>query len=148
MFKKDKKGFLSIIDGIFAIFLLIIVFSLFTSIINIPTTDYNFYSNDFKDSQDIMELLSNKIYFKDQSILEKAESILKSNNNSKNSINEVAILIDDTFKKIPISSNYLFSEINYLKGETIASNGEINNAQNISVAIRNVGDYSFILYLW
>jgi len=148
MFKKDTKGFLSIIDGIFAILLLLIVFSLFNSIIDLEISEYSYTSNEFKDSQDIMELLSNKINFEDKSFLEEAEFILKRDNNSKTSIKEVSILFNNTTKELISNSNYLFTETNYLKGESISSSGDIKNTNNLSVAKRNVGNYSFILYMW
>jgi len=144
MIKKDENGMLSIIDGIFSITLVFIVFSLFNLIIVPIPTDY---SENIKDSQDIMELLSNKVNFQDKSVLDEAEFILRSNNNSKKAIDEVAILIKNFFNDLNLKSNYLFTENNYLKGEPILNKGNINNVENISVASRNIGNYSFVLYL-
>ncbi|MCC7553274.1 MAG: hypothetical protein KO202_02105 [Methanobacteriaceae archaeon] len=147
MLKNNEKGIFSIIDGIFAITLIFIVFLLFNYMIDFQH-DYSGYTNDFKDSQDYMELLSNKINFEDKSILEKSENILKNNNNSKKSIDEVSCLINESFNDLQIESNFLFTETNYLKSYPILQSGNINDAQNISVAIRNIGDYSFVLYIW
>lgn len=141
-----NKGFISIVDGILAITLLLIVFTLFNSMISFESSDYSYV--EFKDSQDIMEILSNKIDFEDKSILEKSELILKSDNNSKESIKEVSLLVNETFKDLIPSSNYLFTEKNYLKEEIISSRGNILDGENITVASRNVGNYSFILYIW
>ena len=148
MIKNNEKGFISIIDGILAITLLLIVFSLFNFIISSQTLDYSHNFNEFKDSQDVMEILSNKINFEDKSILEKAEFILKSNNNSKSSIKEVSLLVNESFHILIPNSNYLFTENNYLKGEEISYNGDFTMAENVSVAIRQVGNYSFVLYIW
>jgi hypothetical protein len=146
-FKKDIHGFISIIDGVLAISIILIGILLFNSLVNIPFSDYSTYSNDFKTSQDIMEILATKVN-DEMSVLENIENILRYNNNSKNSIIEVSNILNDSLKDLEFNNNFYFTENNYLNGEDILSSGNINQAENISVATRNIGNYSFTLYVW
>ncbi len=43
---------------------------------------------------------------------------------------------------------YRIEEMNYLKGGEIVSNGNINNAKNVGVAVKCYGKYLFRLYVW
>ena len=45
-------------------------------------------------------------------------------------------------------NHYQFSEENVLNGEVLAASGDLNNAQNVSVASRNYGQYSYSLKVW
>ena len=143
----DSKGSFFIIDAILAIVLILIVFFIVNSAISIPTPEYSYQTKDNRDVQDIMELLSGKVDFTDQTFLGEISNILKENKNSKQSIREVSKISKDKLDSSNLD-NYQFSENNVLKGEVLASSGNYNNAQNVSVAIRTYGDYSYSLYLW
>jgi hypothetical protein len=43
---------------------------------------------------------------------------------------------------------YRFSETNMLDDKVLASSGEYSDADNVSVAIRSYGDYSYTLSVW
>ncbi|WP_409200227.1 hypothetical protein [Methanobrevibacter sp. DSM 116169] len=148
MILKNEKGFLHIIDAFFAITLVFLVFLVLTYTNTISSPDFSSQSYNIKDSQDIMEVLSTKTNYNDKTLLENAEYILRENNNSKISINKVSILLNETLYDLSKDSNFYFTERNYLKEEVILEKGNINNANNLSVAIRYVGDYCFVLYLW
>ena len=94
-----------------------------------------------------MELLSGKVDFTDQTFLGEISNILKENKNSKQSIREVSKISKDKLDSYNLD-NYQFSENNVLKGEVLASSGDYKKAQNVSVATRNYGDYSFTLSVW
>jgi hypothetical protein len=144
----DNKGFLSSIDAVLAITLVLICFLLFNFVIELPISSYSHESKDFKTSQDIMESLANKINFTDISTLEKIEFILKSNNNSKDSIDEVSSIIKVSFDELGLKNNYSFIETNNLNGKNILSSGNFDENDNLTIARRNVGNYSFVLYIW
>lgn len=143
----DSKGSFFIIDAILAIVLILIVFFIVNSAISIPTPEYSYQTKDNRDVQDIMELLSGKVDFTDQTFLGEISNILKENKNSKQSIREVSKISKDKLDSYNLD-NYQFSENNVLKGEVLASSGDYNKAQNVSVATRNYGDYSFTLSVW
>lgn len=143
----DSKGSFFIIDAILAIVLILIVFFIVNSAISIPTPEYSYQTKDNRDVQDIMELLSGKVDFTDQTFLGEISNILKENKNSKQSIMEVSKISKDKLDSYNLD-NYQFSENNVLKGEVLASSGDYKKAQNVSVATRNYGDYSFTLSVW
>ena len=143
----DSKGSFFIIDAILAIVLILIVFFIVNSAISIPTPEYSYQTKDNRDVQDIMELLSGKVDFTDQTFLGEISNILKENKNSKQSIREVSKISKDKLDSYNLD-NYQFSENNVLKGEVLASSGDYKKAQNVSVATRNYGDDSFTLSVW
>ena len=143
----DNKGSFYIIDAILAIFLLLIVFLVVNAAISMPTADYSYQSKDIRTAQDVMELLSGKIDFHDQSFLGKISNILEEDENSKESIREVSGLCEDKFESLKIK-NYRFSETNVLKDKVLASSGDYSNAKDVSSATRSYGDYYFTLSTW
>ena len=60
----DNKGSFYIIDGILAILLLLVALLIVNSVIVHPNQEYSYETNNIKNAQDIMELLSGKIDLK------------------------------------------------------------------------------------
>ena len=143
----DDKGYFYIIDAILAVMLLLMVFLVINTTISIPNPDYSYEIHDFKTAQDTMELLSGKINFTDQTFLAEISQILKNGEKSKESIREVSKLCNDKLNSYNIK-NYRFSENNVLKGKVLASSGDYSKANDVSVATRNYGDYSYTLSTW
>ena len=143
----DDKGYFYIIDAILAVMLLLMVFLVINTTISIPNPDYSYEIHDFKTAQDTMELLSGKINFTDQTFLAEISQILKNGENSKESIREASKLCNDKLNSYNIK-NYKFSENNVLKGKILASSGDYSKADDVSVATRNYGDYSYTLSVW
>ena len=145
---KDEKGFLYIFDVIFAVVLLLIAILVINAVvISIPSPQYSESVKDFKDAQDIMEMINGKINSSDKTFIAEISSILAENENSKESIREVSDISKDKFHQFKLN-NYRFSENNVLNGVVLASSGDYNDAENISVASRNYGDYSYTLSVW
>ena len=144
---KDNKGSLYIIEAILAITVLLIAILIVNTVISMPSADYSYQSHDLKSAQDIMEILSGKINFTDQTFLGKISTILKENKNSKKSIREVSDLCQNKFDSFNLTK-YKFCENNKLKGKVLAHNGNYDNAKEVSVATRTYGDYSYTLYVW
>lgn len=143
----DEKGSFYIMDAMLAVVLVLTVFLIVNTTISIPNPDYSLEVRDFKTSHDIMEILGGKVNFTDTSFLGEISEILKSNRNSKKSIRQVCEISKSKFEDLNIE-NYRFSETNVLKNEVLASSGDYSKAQNVSVATRSYGDYSYTLYVW
>ncbi|MBQ2635503.1 MAG: hypothetical protein IJG09_02190 [Methanobrevibacter sp.] len=144
---KDEKGSFYIIEAILAITILLIAILIVNTVISIPSPDYSYEGHDLKSAQDIMEILSKKINFTDQTFLGEISTVLKENKNSKKAIRDVSDICQDKFDSFNLK-NYKFCENNKLKGKILASKGNYNNAQDVSVATRTYGDYSYTLYVW
>ena len=143
----DNKGSLYIMDAFLAIFLLLIVFLVVNAAISIPTADYSYETKDIRTAQDVMELLSGKIDFSDTTFLGKISTILEDGKNSKESIRKVSKISKNKLNSYNIK-NYQFAENNILKGEVLASSGDYKKANNVNVATRTYGDYSYTLSVW
>ena len=143
----DEKGNFFIIDAVLAVVLLLAVFIVFNSAISIPDSSYSNEIKESKNAQDIMEILSGKVYYSDGTFISDISEILKENKNSKESIREVSGLCEDKFESLKIK-NYRFSETNVLKDKVLASSGDYSNAKDVSSATRSYGDYYFTLSTW
>lgn len=142
---KDEKGFLSIVDAMLAVLLLFIAISITASLINTPSPLYSQDTLEFKDSQDLMETLSGKVNFTDKTFLEEISEILENGGNSRQAILEVSRLAKNKFQELGLTGNYQFREENI---GVLASSGDLNSADNVTVASRSYGDYRYFLYTW
>ena len=143
----DEKGNFFIIDAVIAVILLLVIFLAFNSAISLQDSSYSNEIKDSKNAQDIMEILSGKIDYADRTFIGDISEILKDNKNSKESISEVSKLSKDKFSTLKLK-NYRFSETNVLDDKVLASSGDYSNANDVSVAIRTYGDYSYTLSIW
>ena len=143
----DNKGSFYIIDAILAVILLLIVFLAINATITMPTHDYSYETRDIKTAQDIMELLSGKVDFEDESFISEISAILNEGENSKESIREVSRISKSKLDSYDLE-NYRLVETNVLNNVVLASRGDWDNAENISVATRTYGEYSFTLSTW
>ena len=119
----DEKGNFFIIDAVLAVILLLAVFIVFNSAISIPDSSYSNEIKESKNAQDIMEILSGKVYYSDGTFIADISEILKENKNSKESIREVSGLCEDKFESLKIK-NYRFRETNVLKDKVLESSGD------------------------
>ena len=146
---KDNKGFISLIDALLSIFILLLVLIAFNMVIDINLPSLSEENNDFKTSQDIMEIMSSKVDGRDHSLIERISFILSNNNDSISSKREVKALLDDFFSSyLDDGHHYAFVETNHLNGEILSSNGDYESSDKVNVAIRNYGNYSYKLYLF
>jgi|GEM_PF-484989 len=143
----DIKGSFYIIDALLAVFLLLIVFLVVNTAITMPTYDYSYESRDIRIAQDVMESLSGKIDFTDQTFIGKISTILKDEDNSKESIKEVSKMSRDKLNSYNLK-NYKLCENNVLDGKILAFRGNFKKAADVDVATRNYGDYSYTLSVW
>ena len=145
----DNKGFVSLIDALLSIFILLMVVIAFNMVINIDLPSLSEENNDFKISQDIMEIMSSKVDGRDYAVLERITYILSENNNSIASKREVKAILDEFFMVyFDEMYHYSFVETNQLNGEVLSSNGDYSSSERVNVAIRNYGNYSYKLYIF
>ena len=146
---KDNKGFVSLADAMLSIFILLMVLVAFNMMIDIEIPSLSEESNDFKSSQDIMEIMSSKVDGRDYAVLERITYILSENNNSIASKREVKAILDEFFMLyFDEMYYYSFVETNQLNGEVLSSNGDYSSSERVNVAIRNYGNYSYKLYIF
>ena len=146
---KDNKGFISLIDALLSIFILLLVLIAFNMVVDIDLPSLSEENNAFKTSQDIMEIMSSKVDGRDHSLIERISFILSNNNDSISSKREVKDLLDDFFSSyLDDGHHYAFVETNHLNGEILSSNGDYESSDKVNVAIRNYGNYSYKLYLF
>ena len=143
----DNKGSFYIFDAILAVFLLLTVFLVVNSAISIPTHDYSYESKDIRVAQDVMELLSGKVDFNDNTFLGEISTILDEGEHSEESIREVSEISKRKLDSYNLK-NYRFTESNVLGGEVLASSGDYKKADDVDVASRTYGDYSYSLSIW
>ncbi|MBR6023734.1 MAG: hypothetical protein IK044_02065 [Methanobrevibacter sp.] len=143
----DNKGSLYFSDAIIAISILFVVMLMLNMLISVPNPTYSDISHNSKDAQDIMEILSGKVDFEDETFLSVISGILKENKNSKKSISEVSQICDDKFSEFKLT-NYRFIETNQLDSTVLSGVGDFSKAGNCSVATRNFDGYSYTLYIW
>lgn len=146
---KDNKGFISLTDALLSIFILLMVLIAFNMITDIEIPSLSEENKDSKTGQDIMEIMSSKIDGRDHTVLERITYILSENNNSIASKREVKEILDEFFMVyLEDGYHYSFVETNQLNGEVLSSNGDYESANNIDVAMRRCGNYSYSLYLF
>lgn len=145
----DNKGFVSLADAMLSIFILLMVLVAFNMVVDIEIPSLSEESNDFKSSQDIMEIMSSKVDGRDYTVLERITYILSENNNSIASRREVKVILDEFFMVyFDDRYHYSFVETNQLNGEILSSNGDYSSSGRVNVAIRNYGNYSYKLYVF
>jgi hypothetical protein len=145
----DNKGFVSLADAMLSIFILLMVLVAFNMVVDIEIPSLSEESNDFKSSQDIMEIMSSKVDGRDYTVLERITYILAENNNSIASRREVKAILDEFFMVyFDDRYHYSFVETNQLNGGILSSNGDYSSSERVNVAIRNYGNYSYKLYIF
>lgn len=142
---RDETGYFYIIDAFLAILILLVAILMVNTLISTHNPSYSSDSHDFNLAQDTMELLSAEINFTDRVFLGDISGILDENHNSKQSVREVSKLCREKFERLGLK-NYQFKENKVLNGKVLASSG--NPGDDVSVASRNYGDYSYTLYIW
>ena len=143
----DNKGSFYLIDAILAVVLLLIVFLAINATVTMPTHEYSYETRDIRTAQDVMELLSGRIDFQDKSFISEISGILKEGENSKESVREVSKISRDRLDSYDLE-NYRLVESNVLNDEVLALKGNYDDAENVSVATRTYGEYSFTLSTW
>lgn len=143
-----NSGFLSLIDSLLAILLVLIALMAFNLLLAEGSDSLSEDVNMFKTSQDIMEIMSSSIDGKDYSMIAEISYTLNKYNNSKSAQREVSDKLVGFFNKYLKGVHYSFVENNQLKGKELAADGDRFSSNNLTVATRIYENYSYQLYVW
>jgi len=150
-FYNDNKGFFSLLDGILAISILFTGLIIFSSVLNFYNPSISEQSFDSKIANDAIELMTLKFDEKNYSIFENVIFLIETSNNGYNDFEtkeKVSAISEGFLNTVIPNSNYLLVENNVLNGAAIASKGNIDEAYSVSSATRNIGNYSFTLFIF
>ena len=143
----DNKGLFFSLDAVLAIIPIFILILNVTNI-NIDYTQSYLTKHYFMEAQDTSELMAQCTGFDDQAVLEEVSKELSESKTPMEGIESAKKIVDPFLKKNLGNRNYLFVEMNYLKGMEITSRGNFDDAKNVGVAVKSSGNYIFKLYVW
>ena len=141
----DDRGLIFTIDSVLA---LIPVFLIIFAITNISDSGISsiHHVNSIHNAQDLLEVMSNQNKLGD-SVLLNIANILSRNGNSDKEIKEAGEIAESYLNTTLKNTKYSLMETNKLN-KTIASNGDIKNAHEISVGFKTCKNYIFKLFIW
>jgi hypothetical protein len=143
----DNKGLIFTLDSVLA---LIPIFIIIIAVANI--SDSGLISStgqvrSFCNAQDTLEIMATNQNELHSNVLQNMATVLAENSDSEKGINEAEKIACIYLNKTIGSSKYNLMEINQLN-KTIASNGDMKDANDISVGFKSSGNYIFKLYIW
>lgn len=145
---KNERGYVAVFEALMVIFLVLTCVLFLNSVIVTSNPSLSQKADNFNKAQDIMEALSGKVNFTDETFLSEISNILSDRWDKNKAIKEVSELTKSKFEELGLKDNYKFVEVNELNGATLLSSGNYDSAENISIASRNYGDYCYRLYVW
>jgi hypothetical protein len=147
LIKEDVNGIFFSADVVLGL-IPILILILTVANTNIDYTNLFLEKSYFQKAQDTAELMAMYTEHDDHPILEKVSNALSENRNQKAGIESAKHIISPFIERTIGNMKYRFEEINYLNGAEIISNGDINNAKNVGVAVKCYDKYLFRLYVW
>lgn len=145
---KNERGYVAIFEALIVIFLVLTCVLFLNSVVVTPNPSLSQKADNFNKAQDIMEALSGKVNFTDETFLSEISNILSDRWDKNKAIEEVSELTKSKFEELGLKDNYKFVEVNEFNGATLLDSGNYDSAENISIASRNYGDYCYRLYVW
>ena len=145
---KNERGYVAVFEALMVIFLVLTCVLFLNSVVVTSNPSLSQKADNFNKAQDIMESLSGKVNFTDETFLSEISNILSDRWDKNKAIKEVSELTKLKFEELGLKSNYKFVEVNELNGATLLESGNYVSAENISIASRNYGDYCYRLYVW
>ena len=143
----DDKGLIFTLDAALAlipIFIVVVAVANFgdSGLIS-PSQQVRFV----QDAHDTLEIMGTDQNGLKSNVLKNMAAVLIENNNSEEGIQEAGEIAGSFLNKTLGNSKYSLTEINQLN-KTIASNGNINNANDASVGFKSCENYIFKLCIW
>ncbi|WP_273476291.1 hypothetical protein [Methanobrevibacter woesei] len=145
---KNERGYVAVFEALMVIFLVLTCVLFLNSVVVTSNPSLSQKADNFNKAQDIMEALSGKVNFTDETFLSEISNILSDRWDKNKAIQEVSKLAKPKFEELGLKDNYKFVEVNEFNGATLLSSGNYDSAENISIASRNYGDYCYRLYVW
>ncbi len=143
----EDKGFIFTFDAVLALIPVFIVLMAVSSVNMgslIQPSQQVRLSHQAQDSLNLMAQYQNP----GGTVLEEISTVLKANQNNPAGIDAAKKIADGFLDKNLPGMKYKLIELNQLKGATITTNGNIDEAENVAVGNRKYGNYSFQLYVW
>ncbi|GAA5818302.1 MAG: conserved hypothetical protein [Methanobrevibacter sp. CfCl-M3] len=141
----DETGVVSLPEILIGSLIIILILVVFNTIIeiHIPSSQ----ELNINEVQDILDSMSFKSSPNQGSLLEISMKKLENSHFSKTSYDEVNSLLGIHLNNCCVS-NYQLIEFSSSKQIILVNKGNFNNANNLKSAVRNLGDYKFLLYIW
>jgi len=142
----DNKGLIFTLDSFLA---LIPIFIIIAAVANVSDSGLTYSSQQVRpiqDAQDALEIMTHSNGL-ESTVLQEITSALIESENSDGGIQKSGEIAGPYLNKTLGNSKYSLVEINQLN-KTIASNGDMKNAKDISVGFKSCGDYIFKLCIW
>lgn len=147
LIKEDVNGIFFSTDVTLGLIPLIILI-LTVANTNIDYTNSFLEKQYFQKAQDTAEIMAIYKEHDDQTLFQKVSNALSENRYKKAGIKSTRNITSPFLERTAGNMKYRLEEINYLKGSEIISNGDINTAKNVGVAVKCYGKYLFKLYVW
>lgn len=147
MIKNDVRGIFFSVDAALALMVMAILLS---TVLNI---NLNCYIQSYKeiqyfhDAQDTAEIMTVCKSSNGLTVLEDISQSLSEESGGQG-FYTAHCTADSFLKKILGKKKYCLTEINCLKGKEICSNGKLQSAKNVGVAVKGQGKYLYKLYVW
>lgn len=147
MIKNDVRGIFFSVDAVLALTILVILFS---AVVNM---NLNCYVQSYKEIQyyhEAQDTVGVMAVCKGSDGLTVLEDISKSLNEDSGGkgFYSAHCIADSFLKKTVGNKKYCLTEMNFLHGKEICSNGNIQSAKNVGVAVKGQGKYLYKLYIW
>ncbi|MDR2545282.1 MAG: hypothetical protein LBD03_07085 [Methanobrevibacter sp.] len=141
----DETGVVSLPEILIGSLIIILILVVFNTIIetHIPASQ----ELNINEVQDILDSMSFKSSPNQVSLLELSMKKLENSHFSKTSYDEVNRLLGTHLNNCCVP-NYQLIEFSSSKQIILVNKGNLNNANNLKSAVRNLGDYKFLLYTW
>lgn len=147
LIKEDVNGIFFSADVVLGL-IPVLILILTVANTNIDYTDLFLEKSYFQKAQDTAEIMAMYTEQDGHPLLEKVSNALIESQDRKTGIESAKHIVSPFIEKTIGNMKYRFEEINYLEGAEIISNGDINNAKNVGVAVKCYDKFLFRLYVW
>ncbi|MCE7699254.1 MAG: hypothetical protein K8E24_010725 [Methanobacterium paludis] len=143
----DERGFAFSLDAVLALIPVLIVAAAVTGLNYDPLTTESHVRLSHS-AQDSIEAMAHYKQDDGSNTLQDISNILKENQNDETGIKNAGQIAGSFLNKTLKGANYSLTEETQLKGKVIASNADLNSADNVAVGVKNCDNYTFKLYVW
>lgn len=147
MIKNDVRGIFFSVDAALALIILAILLS------TVANMNLNYYVQSYKEiqyyheAQDTASIMAVCKGPNGHTVLEDISTSLTEDSGRKG-LYSAHCIADSFLKKTLGKKKYCLVEMNCIHGRVICSNGDLQSAQNVGVAVKEEGKYLYKLYVW
>lgn len=147
MIKNDVRGIFFSVDAALALIVLVILLSTVVNMnLNCYVQSYKEiqYYHEAQDTAGVMAVCKDS---NGRTVLEDISTTLTDDSSGKG-LYSAHCIADSFLKKSIGKKKYCLKEMNCLHGKEICSNGNLQSAKNVGVAVKGYGKYLYKLYVW